>query len=402
MKNLLTKPIAFNTLPEIPGVYVMKDAEGRFLYIGKAGNLRRRVSSYFVRAHDARIEKLVSLIHSLEFHPTDTPIEALILEARLIKEHQPIYNIREKDGKSFLFVEFTKEAFPRVLLVRGLEKEKGERFGPFTSAQSIREALKIIRRIFPFNMHPPENIGTFAKPCFDYQVGMCPGTCIGAVGKSDYRKTVRNLRLFFEGKKERIVKLLEREMKLASALLQFEEADRLKRQLFALRHIQDVSLITEGGPQELSGDQVFRIEGYDISHISGTSAVGSMVVFYGDIPAKSEYRKFKIKTIEGSNDTGMLQEVLSRRLGNAWPLPQCILVDGGSGQVHAMEAVLRAAKIAIPVVGIAKGPERKRNDIIGTIPEGITENTLEKVRDEAHRFAVAYHRNLRGRRTLER
>lgn len=397
MKNQLTKPIAFNTLPEIPGVYVMKDAEGRFLYIGKAGNLRRRVSSYFVRAHDARIEKLVSEIQTLEFHPTDTPLEALILEARLIKEYQPSYNIREKDGKSFLFVEITKDLFPRVLLVRGTTKEQGDRFGPFTSGSSIREALKIIRRIFPFNTHAPEDVGTFKRPCFDHQIKMCPGTCIGAISRADYKKTVRNVKLFLDGKKSRVVNLLEREMKVASQKLQFEEAARLKGQLFALRHIQDVSLITEGGPQEFTGDQIFRIEGYDISHISGTSAVGSMVVFYGDIPAKSEYRKFKIKTIEGSNDTGMLQEVMSRRLKNPWPLPQCILVDGGLGQVHAVEAVLRAANVAIPVVGIAKGPERKRNDIIGAIPDGVTANTLEKVRDEAHRFAVAYHRNVRGR-----
>lgn len=397
MTNLLKKPIAYNTLPEIPGVYVMKDAEGRFLYIGKAGNLRRRVSSYFTRPHDARIEKLVSEIETLEFNPTDTPIEALILEARLIKQYQPIYNIREKDNSSFLFVEITREPFPRVLLVRGQTPEQGERFGPFTSSTSIREALKIIRKIFPFSTHPASMVGTAQRPCFDYQIGMCPGTCIGGIDKKEYRRTIRNIKLFFEGKKSRIVKLLEAEMKEASEALRFEEAARLRGQLFALRHIYDVSLITEGGPTELGDKPLLRIEGYDISHISGTSAVGSMVVFYNDIPAKGEYRKFKIKTVEGSNDTGMLHEVLTRRLRNDWPLPQCILVDGGAGQVHVMEAVLRDAKLAIPVVGIAKGPERKRNDIIGTIPDGISALTLEKVRDEAHRFAITYHRKVRGR-----
>ena len=375
----------------------MKDAEGRFLYIGKAGNLRRRVTSYFTRPHDARIQKLVSEIETLEFHPTDTPLEALILEAQLIKGYQPFFNILLKDGKTFLFVEITKEEFPQVLLVRGNGKEEGERFGPFTSASSIREALKLIRRIFPFSVHPPEMIGTAKKPCFDYQIGLCPGTCIGAIDKKEYRKTIRNIRLFFEGKKAHIVKLLEAEMKEASDALNFEEAGRLKGQLFSLRHIQDVSLITDGGPKELGDTPFLRIEGYDISHISGTSAVGSMVVFYNDVPAKSEYRKFKIKTIEGSNDTGMLQEVIARRLRNSWPLPNYILVDGGIGQVHAVEAVLHAAKVNIPVLGIAKGPERKRNDIIGTIPEGLTQNILERVRDEAHRFAITYHRNLRSR-----
>ena len=199
MKNQLKKPIAFNTLPEIPGVYVMKDAEGRFLYIGKAGNLRRRVASYFTRPHDARIEKLVRSIEALEFHPTDTALEALILEAKLIKEYQPPFNIREKDDKSFLFIEISEDEFSQVLLVRGTEKDSGERFGPFISAVSIRKALKIIRKIFPFSIHSASTVGTFKKPCFDYQIGLCPGTCIGEISAKEYRKTVRNIRLFLEG-----------------------------------------------------------------------------------------------------------------------------------------------------------------------------------------------------------
>lgn len=386
----------YKNLPETPGVYKMKDATGRFLYIGKAGNLRRRVSSYFTRPHDARIERLVSEIETLEYEVTDTAIEALILEARLIKEEQPFYNIKEKDGKSFLFVEITDQEFPAVHLVRSGDTVQGERFGPFTSATSIRTAMRIIRKIFPYSVHGVLSSGKNRTPCFDYQIGLCPGVCVGAVSPKEYQKIVRGVRMLLSGKKRMLITTLEKEMKSASDAQRFEEAGELQKQLFALQHIRDVALIGDNNHGSPDSEQGVRIEGYDISHISGTSAVGSMVVFYGNEPVKREYRKFRIRTVEGSNDTAMLAEVISRRLQNEWPLPACIMVDGGVGQVHAVEEVLTRNGSAIPVVGIAKGPERKRNDVIGTIPLGIAVETLVKVRDEAHRFAITYHRKLRS------
>ena len=398
MKNQLIKPREeYKTLPENPGVYLMKDAAGRLLYIGKAANLRRRVSSYFTRPHDIRIERMVASIDSLEFRETETPIEALILEAELIHEHKPPFNVIGKDGKSFLYVEITDEQFPRVLLVRDTNPVHGERFGPFTSSTSIREAMKIIRRLFPYNLHSPEKVGTFKRPCFEYEVHLCPGTCINAISEEQYKKNVRNVKLFLQGKKQQIIKELTRDMKLASGAEDFELAQFYKQKLFAVQHIRDIALIHDSA-MEIQGELVGpRIEGYDISHISGTNAVGSMVVFYGMAPKKSDYRKFKIKTVEGSNDTAMLKEVLSRRLKNSWPLPACIMVDGGGAQVHAMEAVIHTANLSIPVVGIAKGPERKRNDVIGILPEGVTAEMLVAARDEAHRFAIAYHRTLRSK-----
>lgn len=382
----------------------MKDSAGEILYIGKAANLKRRVSSYFLRPHDSRIQKMVSRIDSIEYRKTDTALEALILEADLIKKNQPPFNILEKDDKSFLFVEITKEPFPRVLLVRGKEKKaaNGTHYGPFISGTSVREALRILRRIFPWNTHPRNSVGTFLKPCFDYQIGLCPGTCIGTVPKREYGKTIRAVKLIFEGKKERIIGLLEKEMMCASTELAFEKAARIRGQIFSLKHIQDVALIRDtefGFPR--AQEVPFRIEGYDISNSSGTSAVGSMVVFTNGKPNREQYRKFKIKTFKTANDVGMLKEVLRRRLRHReWPLPGAFLIDGGKGQVGAAREALDEAGLRIPVIGIAKGPERKKNEFMGVLPEGVSERTLIRVRDEAHRFAISYYRVLHRARSL--
>lgn len=391
----------YKSMPDTPGVYLMRDAAGKLLYVGKAGNLKRRVSSYFLRPHDARLTKLVSLIRRIDHQRTDTAIEALILEAKLIKEHQPPFNILEKDDKSFLYVEITGEKFPRVLLVRGKDIGDGKDrwlYGPFTSGSSVREALKLVRRIFPFNVHPAKDIGRFERPCFDAQIGLCPGTCIGAVSIREYRRNVKNIILFFEGKKERIIRNLERDMTAASRKLDFEKAEKLRRQMFSLRHIQDIAFISEdrvGDPE--NGAETYRIEGYDISNISGTSPVGSMVVFMNGLPDKAQYRKFGIKTVTGSDDTAMLKEILERRFRNNWPRPDLMLIDGGLGQVNAARRVLREFQLKIPVIGLAKGPKRKRNDLIGVVPPGVELQTLVRVRDEAHRFAIAYHKKVRGR-----
>ncbi|MBI2035096.1 MAG: excinuclease ABC subunit UvrC [Candidatus Liptonbacteria bacterium] len=420
---------AISRLPDSPGVYLMRGKGRVVLYIGKAGNLQRRVSSYFLpaspiagqggRPQENRIQKLVTEIRKIDYRQTETAIEALILESRLIKKYLPPYNIREKDDKSFLFVEITREKFPRVLLVRGKDGSHGLRFGPFTSASSIREALRIVRKIFPFNTHPSQSaskvtigVRTFeARPktpvefgqrgCFNWQIGLCPGVCVGQVSSALYKKTINNIKLFFEGKKQKIIKKLEKEMQSFAEALEYERAEKIKRQIFALQHINDVALISEVDNQAPGvGCQVSRIEGYDISNISGTSAVGSMVVFVNWKPDKKEYRKFKIKTIVGANDVGMMKEVLARRFQNNWPVPNLILVDGGLGQVNVARKVLSEFGLGIPVVGIAKGAKRKRNDIIGTLPPGFNKKTLIQVRYEAHRFAISYHKKIRGRKFL--
>jgi len=333
-------------LPDSPGVYLFRGARGKILYIGKAGNLKRRVSSYYKKAHDSKTEKLISEAKKIDYVKTDTAIEALILEAELIKKHKPLFNAKEKDDKSFLYVDITKDEFPQVILSRGRaapSKNLAKRYGPFTAASQIREALRIVRRIFPFSIHYPDKVGKMKRPCFDYQIGLCPGTCVGEADKEEYLKDVKNIKLLFEGKKKRIISGLKREMESASKAQEFERAEKKKRQIFALEHIQDVALISESRAVKDTGEGMKRIEGYDISNISGTSAVGSMVVFTGGVPDKDEYRKFRIKTVQGSNDVAMLAEMLFRRLNNKWQLPDLILVDGGRAQVNAMLRVLRGS-----------------------------------------------------------
>lgn len=418
MRNL------YKNLPQLPGVYLMKNRKGEIIYVGKAGNLKKRVLSYFLRSQDGRISMLVGEIAKIDYKKTDTVIEALILEADLIKKYAPQYNIKDKDNKSFLYAEITKEEFPRVILTRGrdLKKESGALFGPYTSATSIREALKIIRKIFPYSLHKfGDSISEKfnRRPCFDYELGLCPGTCAGIISRKDYLKNIKNIKLFFKGKKGRILKNLEKEMKELSKQQEFEKAVKLRGQIFALKHIQDISLIKDDlefgseAAADVKRENSFgirretlgiRIEGYDISNISGTSAVGSMVVFQNGAPLKNEYRKFKIKTVLGSDDVGMLREVLTRRFlrhKSDWTLPNLVLIDGGKPQVNTAKNVLKELGFKIPVIGIAKGPERKKNEFIGIIPKWIDENTLIKVRDEAHRFAIAYHKKLRGKEFIK-
>jgi len=406
----------YKKLPDTPGVYIMKDARDAVLYVGKAGNLRRRVSSYFERPHDVRIEHLVDKIAMIDHQETDSALEALILEAELIRKWMPPFNVREKDDKSFLYAEITKEKFPRVFLVRSKDAEAGKRYGPFTSASSARQAMRILRKIFPWSTHDPEKLGKFPRPCFDYEVGLCPGTCVGAVTRTDYVKNIKRLKLFLQGKKKSVIRSFEDDMKAASKKLEFEKAEKLRRQLFALRHIRDTAFISDseiaagpnGNNEGDRGAAAYRIEGYDISNISGTDAVGSMVVFENGRPNRDEYRKFKIRSIFQPNDVGMLTEVLERRFhrhamnmgSDAWALPNLILIDGGIAQANAAKKVLMRTGLRIPILGIAKGSERKRNDIIGAMPKGVTKETLVQVRNEAHRFAISYHKALRGRRSL--
>ena len=414
----MSKP-NYKSLPQTPGVYIMKDADGAILYVGKAANLRRRVSSYFERPHDIRIETLVAKIADIDHRKTETALEALILEAELIRKYSPPFNVKEKDDKSFLNIGITKERFPRVMLVRGNAGFSGMTYGPFTSASSAREALRILRKIFPWSTHDPERIGKFDRPCFDYEIGLCPGTCIGVITREEYAKNIDRLKLFLEGKKKVVLRDMEKDMAAAAKQLEFERAAKLRHQVFALKHIRDTALISDSEVISLPGSDAvsspdgkpYRIEGYDISNISGTSAVGSMVVFEGGEPNKNEYRKFKIKTIFKPNDVGMLTEVLERRFkhgGSAgpsaaptigsdrrWRLPNLILIDGGIAQANAAKKVLMRTGLRIPILGIAKGAQRKRNDILGAIPKGVTKGTLIRVRDEAHRFAIGYHKTLR-------
>jgi len=385
----------YQDFPTTPGIYLMRDRKGKIIYVGKAVNLRRRVSSYFTRPQDARIGALVHEVATIGYEDAGSALEALIIEAARIKEHQPFYNVAQKDNKSFLYVEVTDEEFPQVHLVRGRSPIRGARYGPFLAERAIREGLRILRRIIPFGVHPDGKPAS--KACFDCHIGLCPGTCTGSADKRAYRANVRRLELILSGRQKKAIEGLRRSMRAAAKSLDFEKAGKIKRMLFALEHVNDASVLTREEVQR-DVERTVRVEGYDISNTMGKQSVGSMVVFVNGMPDKSQYRKFRIRSVEGSDDYASLVEVITRRLRHdEWPLPDVFLIDGGAGQVHAVREAVREAGCAVPVVGIAKGAERKRNDIIGAVPHTVAPETLIKVRDEAHRFAIGYHRKLRGK-----
>ncbi len=394
---------------ETPGVYFFMGKINKILYVGRATSLRSRVASYFNKdtlfSRGPIIAKMVRESRDVKFIKTESVLEAIILEANLIKKYQPPYNTKEKSDKSFNYIVITKEDFPRVLIVRekdflGKLMTKDHRlqaiFGPFPQGSALKEALKIIRKIFPFrDKCSPEA----RKPCFDRQMGLCPGVCTGEVSKEEYRKTIANIRLFLSDRKKAVVKNLEREMRVLAGHHEFEKAGLIKKTLFSLKHIQDVSLIKKSVSDyavSAGKEAEERIEGYDIAHISGKWNVGVMTVVKNGMPDKASYRKFKIRRTEGG-DTGALQEVLTRRLKHKeWRMPSVIVMDGGVAQKGVAEKTVRKFGFNIPVVSVVKNEKHKPKNILGD-RELIDKhkNEILLVNSEAHRFAIKYHRLLR-------
>ncbi|KKU79864.1 MAG: hypothetical protein UY04_C0001G0014 [Parcubacteria group bacterium GW2011_GWA2_47_7] len=400
-------------LPDSPGIYRFLDAKGRVLYIGKATSLRDRVRSYFsndlLHMRGKHIVDMVTLARNVEHQVTDSVIEALILEASLIKRHQPFYNTREKDNRSWNYVVMTKEEFPRVLTIRervmlsGTEGASGiylHVFGPFTDGGSLNESLKIIRRILPFRDKCQPHQG---KPCFNRQIGLCPGICSDEMNAREYMERIQEIRLFFEGKKNTLVKRLGKLMHEYATQQKFEEAQEFKNMIFSLQHIKDVSLLSaevrsHSQKTSLSRSKPFRIEAYDVAHISGKYTVGVMTVVEDGKLKKSDYRKFKIR-IESdvSNDTLHLDEVLRRRFGHKeWTKPDLVVVDGGTAQKRRAEKVLGELALSVDVVSVVKDARHKPKAILGNreIAESYKRGIL-LANAESHRFAVAYHRQIR-------
>jgi excinuclease ABC subunit C len=415
-------------LPQVSGVYIFKDEKKEVLYIGKATNLKNRVQSYFrgdaVVGRSEWITLMISKVVDIDFIQTDSVLEALILESNLIKKNQPKYNTLEKDDKSFSYFVITKEEFPKVLILRktDIDFETGEAksqklkaiYGPYTSKYQMQVALKIIRRIFPFHAMRQKA----EKGCLDFQLGLCPGPYADAISKIDYKKNIKGVEMILQGKKKRLISALEKEMLVHAKKDEFEKAAVLRNKIFALQHIRDVALMTrdmehETGSME-QGTPKMRIEAYDISNISGTSAVGSMVVFINGKAENSQYRKFKIKSVEGSNDVAMMREMLSRRFNNNWEMPDLILLDGGQGHVNMASDLVKELGIDVLIVGVAKGKQRKNLNLAFASSNNISleefptlikeflrnDISLKSIMDEAHRFAITYHRKLRGKNSL--
>lgn len=391
-------------LPDSPGVYLFKE-KGQILYIGKATSLRDRVKSYFGKdlfnTRGPMVLDMVTKSDSLEFFETDSVLEALILEANLIKKHQPVANTKEKDNKSFYVVAVTKEEIPKVLIIRERELENKDiklraKFGPFPNGSVIREAVSIVRRIFPFQ---DENSLKKDQKEFYRQLGLSPDFTKSDF-KNTYEENIENLILFFKGKKREIVKKLEKEMMNLAKEEKFEMADAFKKKIFALNHIKDVSLIKKENTE--NREKAFRIEGYDVSHTGGSEMVGVMTVVTNGVTEKSEYRKFKIKGFDKSNDVGALREILLRRFAHTeWVYPNMIVVDGSVAQKRATEKVLNEIGAVIPVIAVVKDERHKPKALLGgkDYIKG-REDAIVLVNSEAHRFSIKYHKDLRGKKFL--
>ncbi len=384
-------------LPDKPGVYFFLK-NGKILYIGKATSLKDRTKSYFgkdlIDARGPLILDMVFKADTVKWEVADSVLEAIILEANLIKKYQPYYNTKEKDDKSFNYVCITKEKLPKVIIVRGRNVKHrvfNKIYGPYTSGTQLREAMKIIRRIFPFLDEKSKNYLEFYK-----QINLVPDL----EDRKLYMQNIRNIKLFFSGKKKEILKNLKKEMQNYAKSHEFEKAGEIKRQLFALQHINDVALLKT---ERSNNFAPFRIEAYDIAHMGGKNMVGVMVVVNDGEVEKSEYKKFKIRTQENANDTGALKEVLERRLAHSeWTYPNLIVVDGSVAQINVANAVLKKLKINIPVVSVVKDDRHKAKAMMGN-EKIISKNksAILLANSESHRFAIAYHKNMRNRNFLK-
>lgn len=409
-KSELTK----KKLPDTPGVYFFLGAKKEILYIGKATSLKSRVQSYFVGdiaiKRSKLIEQMVVEAKTVDATKTDSVLEALILEANLIRTHKPKYNSISKDDKSYNHLIVTDETYPRVLVVRGkdltskfTEGEIKYHFGPFTNGTLFKEALKIVRKLFKFydtNVSVGKEKSKMARGIIDFnkQIGLYPSEN----NVQEYRKTIHYVTLFFQGKKHQVIEELEKEMMQAAKKELFEEALVIKRKIFALQHIQDVALL-KNDAKHYTDQRRVRIEAYDIAHLAGEDMVGVMTVVEGGESKSGEYRKFKIKSLSGSNDTAALKEVLTRRLQHPeWPFPQILVVDGSTAQKNAAEHVLQKANVVIPVVAVVKDDRHKPIRLIAAkkLLE-MYENDILLANAESHRFALQYHQKKRNKRALQ-
>ena len=386
LKKIIKKSKKF---PNSPGIYWFSKKVKR-IYVGKAASLKKRIASYF-RASDSRIKMMVNEADNISFKKTNSVLEAVILEANEIKKYWPKYNIKEKDDRSFVYLVITKEDFPKPFIARGREVEKyaagSNIFGPYQGFRILKTVLRLVRKIFPYSVCKPNQ----GHPCFDYQIGLCPGICVDAISRKDYNKDIKNLILFFKGEHKRLFKKLKKEN---------------PEKIFALKHIQDLALITRNNVFNLAQQ---RIEGYDISHFGGHEPVGAMVVFVSGFSDSSEYRLFKIKNTKNTfDDLAMLEEVLERRFNhNEWPKPDIILIDGGKNQVFRAKKVLLKRNIFVPIVGIVKilghsGSAAEADNLIFENAKPSVKKLLmssrqllQQVRNEAHRFAISFQRKRR-------
>lgn len=441
------------TLPNEPGVYFHRDAAGKIIYIGKAAILKNRVMNYFQNGYkDPKTRLLVADIADTEWITVGSEVEALFLESEFIKRYKPKFNIDLKDDKNFIYIKISADDFPVFTYVRRPMDDKAHYFGPFVSSDAVRRAMRMVRKVFPYVTHANwPNRG-----CLQYHLGLCPGPEEGAITAVDYRKSVRRIEMFLKGEQTKLMTSIEVDMKRAAKRQDFESAARLRDQLADLKSFGKQMIFGDTEAFDLSRDQALvglserlglagvprRIEAFDISHLGGVDNVASMVVFTDGVPNRDDYRRFKMN-LTGNDDYAHMKEVITRRFGPKhaveWPKPDLLLIDGGQPQLSAALSVLDGMGLGIPAVGLAKREEEiirrvgRAKDAAQLQNADLAAETLaqaksldayaferavgsdrfesillphsshvlqllQRVRDEAHRFAITYQTILRGKR----
>ena len=424
------------TFPQSPGVYLMKDAAGVVIYVGKAKNLRSRAGSYFLKAaaEDSRTANWVGEIADIDFVECESEVDALLMESRLVKDIQPKHNKELKDDKTFPYLMITThDEFPRVEVTRE-PKERGVKlYGPFPSAGALRGAMSVLQRIFKFrtctlDISESDEKWQWFRPCLLASINQCTAPCNFRISKEDYRRDIRRLQTFMEGGKKKLLKEMSDEMMSASKSLDFERAAVLRDEINMLSRLEERGeLDTHAQPEVfyvdpkkgLTGLQRVLalsetprvIEGMDIAHLGGGETVASMVQFIDGLPFKPGYRRFRIQNVDGIDDFRSLYEVVSRRFrrlsDEGESFPDILLIDGGKGQLNAAMAAFRDQEIQPPtVISLAKREEEifrpGESESIKLSKHSYSLRLLQYVRDESHRFAQHYHHILRNKSTFER
>jgi excinuclease ABC subunit C len=420
--------------PQTPGIYLMKDAAGRVIYIGKAKNLRSRAGSYFSKtaAEELRTSYWIAEICDIDYMECESEVDALLMESRLVKDIQPKYNKELKDDKTFPYLMITtREDFPRVEVTREPKDRGVKLYGPFASAGALRGAVQVLQKIFKFrtcslDIDENDERWRWFRPCLLASIQQCTAPCNLRVSKDEYRRDIKRLQMFLEGHKERLLAQLRAEMQDAAKSLQFEKAAALRDEIHMLQTLDDRGeLSTHEQPEVfyvdpkrgLAGlrkvlnltEEPRTIEGVDIAHLGGGQTVASLVQFIDGLPFKPGYRRYRIRQVEGIDDFRSIHEVVSRRFRRLQDqeevFPDILLIDGGPGQLTAALAAFREQQIKPPtLVSLAKREEEiyvpGADEPLRLSRHAFALRLLQYVRDEAHRFAQHYHHILRKRSTL--
>lgn len=399
-------------LPDSCGVYLLKTKQGSTLYVGKASSLKKRVASYFVDKNVSVKNKILKEeAEKIDYIKCESPEQALILEAALIKEKKPKFNVSLKDGKNYPYVEITREKFSRVFLSRPKSKEGSFFFGPYTDTGLLKKALKVLRQVFPFcSCRLQKKAGRRRNPCLYHHIKLCPGPCAGKITASEYKENIRAIKKVLKGKRFELISTYRKKMEKLSGLQKFEAAGDLYNKIVSLENIYR----GRPKPHELIALKEslnlprlpLLIEAIDISVLRQKDAVGSVVVFKDGFAQKKSYRRFLIKKARNCGDCKQIEEIISRRylrlVKEKKPLPSLILIDGGRGQLGSAQKILKQLKLDVPVVALAKQNKEVwlpgKNSPKIFFQDSPALHLLERIRDEAHRFAFSYHLIRRRKR----